>query len=188
MRRRRDRTIFDRIVEHYVTSRDFNGLYMSKPTWTRRDRCAVGRLVREGMVQVVSEADYLNPHIRPWASKRSISDQLADIDAVQTGMALCLYPTRRGMEERPELALWPIEPYRQRLAAGGGTLELGYFTVDVIEQYRTTPATTTGRATSRCTSASPTRRTWTSTRMRGTRSPGCGSASHTTSRRSVPTE
>lgn len=109
---RRRKRLFDRIVEHYVTSRDFNGLYVSSSTFTRRDVRAVRRLVREGKVQVVSENDFSNPHIRPWGSKRSIEDRLADVDAVDTGMTLCLYPTSLGMEGRLELGLWRGEPYR----------------------------------------------------------------------------
>lgn len=37
--------------------------------------------MQDGLVQVVTDEDYLNMHIRPWASQRSIAAQVADLNA-----------------------------------------------------------------------------------------------------------
>lgn len=36
-------------------------------------------LLEPCLLQVVSEEDYMNPHIRPWPSRRSLDDQVASI-------------------------------------------------------------------------------------------------------------
>jgi len=64
--------IFNRIVERYRNSRDFNGLHFLGET--EGTRAAVIALVRDDLVQVVSEEDYPNPHIRPWPSRRSLDE------------------------------------------------------------------------------------------------------------------
>lgn len=137
--RRARRKILDDVIEHYVTSGDFNGLALRPSTLTQRQLRHVRRLVADGHLQVVSEADFINPHIRPWASKRSVEDQVADVDNLSDTMHLCLYPTPAAMAGRAELETFLEEPYRHRLASGRGTLDLAYFTVDVIEQYRNDP-------------------------------------------------
>ena len=133
------RRVLDRVVGQYITSGDFNGFHVTKSTLSSGELVAVRNLVRDGQLQVVGDADYLNPHIRPWASKRTIEEQLADLDRIANGTTLCLYPTPAAMASRPEAKLWPDQPYRERLAEGHGTLDLAYFKVDVVEQYRNDP-------------------------------------------------
>jgi hypothetical protein len=50
------------VLKFYGSSPDFNGLYLTGEDRARTS--AAVELVREGMVQVVSQEDYLNPHIR----------------------------------------------------------------------------------------------------------------------------
>jgi hypothetical protein len=127
------------VVFAYVESGDFNGFRVDATTFSEHQLDDARRLVAAGVLQVVTEEDYPNPHIRPWASRRTREDQIADLGRVGDGRTVCLYPTSEAMEGRPELLLWPNEPYRQRLAAGAGTLDLAYFSVDVIEHYRNDP-------------------------------------------------
>jgi hypothetical protein len=131
--------VLDMVVSAYIESGDFNGLRVDATTFSQEQLEEARRLVGAGLLQVVSQQDYLNPHIRPWASRRTLEDQVADLGRVGDGGSACLYPTPEAMEGRPELLRWPDEPYRQRLAAGAGTLELAYFSVDVIEHYRNDP-------------------------------------------------
>ncbi len=43
-------------------------------------------LVRAGLVQVVSGEDWMNPHIRPWASRRSAESQ---VESLRSGQRVC---------------------------------------------------------------------------------------------------
>lgn len=131
--------LLDTIVAFYVESGDFNGLPVDSETLTSAQIDEARRLVQDGFVHVVTGEDYLNMHIRPWASQRTVEAQVTDLDEVGSRATACLYPTVQAMEGRPEPGRWPDEPYRRRMAAGAGTLELAYFSVDVIEQYRNDP-------------------------------------------------
>jgi hypothetical protein len=134
-----ERSVLDEVIEFYLNSGDFNGFYVSEGRLSKPDIKEVARLVRAGLLQVVGDSDFLNPHIRPWPSKRTLDDQLADVAALEGGRTFCLYPTAKAMEGRQELSRFDKEPYKHRLAAGAGTLEVAYFSVDVIEQYRNDP-------------------------------------------------
>lgn len=131
--------LLDTIVAFYVESGDFNGLPVTNETLTVAQVDEARRLVQDGLVQVVTGEDYPNMHIRPWPSRRSIEVQVADLDEVGNRADACLYPTPKAMEGRPEPDRWAEEPYQRKMAAGAGTLELAYFSVDVIEQYRNDP-------------------------------------------------
>jgi hypothetical protein len=127
------------ITDFYRDSRDFNGLYFKGSNAEERD--AAMELVRDGLVQVVeSEVDYLNPHIRPWPSRRSIDEQIESIrnlDGEKYGG--CLYPTPLALKKPGTRRAHRGQPFRQALAKGRGTLELAYFSFDVLEQYRNDP-------------------------------------------------
>ena len=127
------------IVDRYIESGDFNGLYVRSGLLRTRQIKHLHRLVTDGLVQVVGDQDYPNFHIRPWASRRSIEEQLLDIASIESGGEFCLYPTPKAMLGRSEVESWPDEPYRRRLGEGHAALDLAYFTVDVIEQYRNDP-------------------------------------------------
>lgn len=129
----------ERVVAHYLSSRGYNGLrvdHEDRP-WSR----AASTLRRKGLIEVISERDYPNPHIRPWPCRRSPEKQLDDIRGAMsgTGPAVCLYPTAAALVSRPEVAALKDEPFRQRLASGSGGLDLAFFRLDVLEPYRNDP-------------------------------------------------
>ncbi|MFI6021294.1 hypothetical protein ACIBCP_27150 [Streptomyces sp. NPDC051287] len=130
--------LLDKIVDQYLDSGDFNGYFFhEEPEEVRHT--AVG-LLDDGLIEVVSEADYPNPHIRPWPTRRPVEQQRDDIDNSGTEHgAICLYPTAKALEGRLDAQLHHDEPYRRRLAEGRGTLELAYFRFDVLESYRNDP-------------------------------------------------
>lgn len=130
--------LLDRIIDHYRSSNDFNGLrFMGE---REEERAAAAALVRDGRVQVVSEADYPNPSIRPWPSRRSLDQQvesIAELDGNDYG--LCLYPTPLVLSKPSTRRAYRGQPFRQAMAKGKGALELAYFSFDVLEQYRNDP-------------------------------------------------
>ncbi len=122
-------------------SRDFNGLALRADTPAARIDEAID-LTRRGLIQVVTGEDYLNPHIRPWQSRRTVESQVASLVALAAGElsgAACLYPTAAGMKGVRLPKRYLGRPYEQELAKGRGVLELAYFTTDVLEPYRNDP-------------------------------------------------
>ncbi len=136
-------TTLKEIVNFYLGSRDFNGLpvYAGRPTDLHMP--SIRKLVEARLIQVVSASDYPNPHIRPWASRRSIDSQIVDLLAMKKPARgeldrVCLYPMRKALMPAVK-GKWQDQPFRRRMAQGGGTLELAYFSTDVIEPYRNDP-------------------------------------------------
>lgn len=130
--------VLEDIIAFYLNSRDFNGFAVYGAADIDID--AVIDLVHKGLVQVVSDEDFLNPHIRPWKSRRSTEDQVDSLRRVKVGEYMaCLYPTDFAMKGYDFGDRYKNLPYRQRMAEGKGSLELAYFRYDVLEAYRNDP-------------------------------------------------
>jgi hypothetical protein len=136
----------DRVVKFYLNGDDFNGLpIMAKDPTPDEIWPVIEELVTEGEIQVVTNRDFPNPHIRPWSSRRTIADQIESVELIRSGNnaieedRVCLYPTPRAMLGRLDHSLYVDEPYRRELAKGNGDLELRYFTFDAMEGYRNDP-------------------------------------------------
>ncbi len=100
-------------------------------------RDAAAELIRDGLIQAVSTKDFLNPHIRPWQSRRSIEDQTDEIRALTPESdTVCLYPTKLGMKGVRLPKRLMERPFERMMAKGQGTLELAFFQMDVLEAYR----------------------------------------------------
>jgi hypothetical protein len=130
--------LLKRIIDHYLKSRDFNGLYFHNETDDLRNEAK--DLVSNELVQVVSEDDYLNPHIRPWPSRRTIDEQITSIEMLpDSEYGVCLYPTPKALASRRLSSKLSEQPFRKAMAKGKATLELAYFAFDVLEGYRNDP-------------------------------------------------
>lgn len=129
----------EEIVKFYLASRDFNGLPFDGKN--EADKEAVIELIRDEKVQVVADGvDYLNPHIRPWKSKRSVDDQIRSIKELGVdSYPVCLYPTAEALKGVRSPRRFANQPFAKDMAKGRGTLELAYFSFDVLEQYRNDP-------------------------------------------------
>lgn len=127
------------IIYRYLNSGDFNGLYVPGDVGPDRRREAI-ELVRAGLVQVVSEADYMNPHIRPWPSRRSADDQIRSLKSLKPkSYGVCLYPMPAAMKGVRLSKRFADRPFERAMAMGRGTLELACFAIDVLEPYRNDP-------------------------------------------------
>lgn len=130
--------LLKRVIDQYLKSGDFNGLYFHEATGTEREEAI--DLTRQELLQVVGEEDYPNPHIRPWPSLRSIEEQVASIEALpKNRYGVCLYPTPKALKGRRLSTKLADQPFRKAMAKGRGTLELAYFNFDVLEVYRNDP-------------------------------------------------
>lgn len=133
-----DAGLLKRVIRYYFATGDFNGLYLDANSDDLM-QSAIG-LTRRGLLQVVSEEDYPNPHIRPWPYRRSISQQVASIEALSAGgYGLCLYPTPQALRSQRVPQRFAGQPYRHAMAKGRGSLELAYFSFEVLEVYRNDP-------------------------------------------------
>lgn len=126
------------VLERYRTSRDFNGLYFNPDSDDLRAEAI--ELTKKGLVQVVSEDDYPNPHIRPWPSKRTVEQQVESIMGLQSdSFGLCLYPTPNALKKYRVRNKFTNQPYSLDMSMGKGTLELAHFRFEVLEPYRNDP-------------------------------------------------
>ncbi|MTD13926.1 hypothetical protein GIS00_08215 [Nakamurella sp. YIM 132087] len=128
------------VSDRYLQSGDFNGLHLHTNVQTSVVDVAKG-LVADGKLQVmVAEVDYPNPHIRPWPSRRTIESQLESLDELaKPGYGVVLYPTPLAMRGVRVPARLKGSPFGAAMAKGRGSLELAYFSFDVLEPYRNDP-------------------------------------------------
>ncbi|WP_260980466.1 hypothetical protein [Microbacterium paludicola] len=124
------------VRERYIGSGEFNGLHI-RAKLVEPTRAPAIELLNAGLIEVMTGADYMNIHIRPWPSRRSVDDQIQDIkDLDSADYGVCLYPTTAGMKGVRLPSKLNGRPYARAMARGKGTLELAYFQFDVLEQYR----------------------------------------------------
>jgi hypothetical protein len=124
------------VRKRYLNSSNFNGMHVCGAA-VEEVRSAGIDLVRAGLLQVVTGADYMNIHIRPWPSRRSVDEQVQDLESLTSeDYGVCLYPTVTGMKGVRLPARMAGRPYARAMARGKGTLELAYFEFTVLEQYR----------------------------------------------------
>lgn len=130
--------LLDGVIAQYLDSRDFNGLRYVPPSPEGLEAAAA--LVRNGLVEVVSEEDFPNPHIRPWTTRRTIDAQVESLRRAMAGeIGLCLYPKAAALVSRVPDTLFLESPFSRRLALGAGQLDSAFFRFDVLEQYRNDP-------------------------------------------------
>jgi hypothetical protein len=135
---RESRDLLEEVLARYLGSGDFNGLFIRG---SDARGAAAENLIRQGLVEVIGENDFPNPHIRPWKSRRSVDEQVASLEEALAGenYGVCLYPSSAALADREELKALADRPYRQRLAAGAGQLDVAFFRTDVLESYRNDP-------------------------------------------------
>jgi hypothetical protein len=127
------------VRDKYLTSPEFNGLHIDA-TFDKPLLSAAADLVRAGLVQVMSGDDYLNIHIRPWPSRRSVESQVSSLEALSDGdYGVALYPTELGMKDVDLPEQFAGRPYDEAVARGRGVLETAFFDLGVLEPYRNDP-------------------------------------------------
>lgn len=123
------------VIDQYLNSGEFNGLAVGE---SARSHTNAEKLIRDGLVQLVTSTDYLNTHIRPWV-RHDVDRQATELTRVAEGtLTGCLYPTPRALEAHAP-ALTYTHPYRDRMTMGGGTLELAFFDLAALEGYVNDP-------------------------------------------------
>jgi hypothetical protein len=67
-------SLLHEVLEFYLKSPHFNGFHLRDADEATRG--AAAELVKAGLLEVISDKDYPNAHIRPWPSRRTQDDQL----------------------------------------------------------------------------------------------------------------
>jgi hypothetical protein len=131
------RDLLKAVKKRYVKSRDFNGLHIRPDRTSSGEIQAAVELVEAGLVQVVSPADYMNIHIRPWPSRRTPAMQIEELRELSAGdYGVALYPMAKAMKHVKLPAKYDDAPFSRAMARGRSTLEVAFFSSDVLEGYR----------------------------------------------------
>ncbi|BAJ74526.1 hypothetical protein MTES_1562 [Microbacterium testaceum StLB037] len=131
------RELLARVKKRYLGSRDFNGLHVSRRESSDTVLDAAIELVDAGLVQVVGPSDYMNIHIRPWPSRRTVSDQILELrELTENEYGVALYPMAKAMKGVRLPKKYEQAPFSRAMARGRSTLEVAYFSTDVLEGYR----------------------------------------------------
>lgn len=131
------RDLLKAVKKRYLKSPDFNGLHIRFSPSSSDEIQAAVELVEVGLVQVVGLDDYMNIHIRPWPSRRTPLmqvEELRELSADDYGVAL--YPMAKAMKQVKLPARYDDAPFSRAMARGRSTLEIAYFSPDVLEGYR----------------------------------------------------
>jgi hypothetical protein len=113
--------LLDRVTKQYLNSGDFNGLYVAPGTGIDLD--AAEALIRGGQLEAITSDDFPNPHIRPWANRTPVDDQVAAVGAALngSGAGVCLYPTAAVLADHRRTGNLSDRPYTERLAKAPGS-------------------------------------------------------------------
>lgn len=124
--------VLDEIVKYYITSHDFNGL----PVYNMRhyDYKILCKLIDEGLIEVLSEKEVINPHIKGFDFNIPIEQQKENISK-KTNYSV-LYPTRKALESVP---LDYTKPYSVLMQKGEKQFKIIYFNIEILERYVNNP-------------------------------------------------
>lgn len=131
------RELIKKVKRRYLNSRDFNGLHIRRDRTADAELEAAVELVEAGLVQVVGHSDYMNIHIRPWPSRRTSIEQIAELrELTDDDYGVALYPLAKAMESVKLPKRYEDAPFARAMARGRSTLEVAFFGADVLEGYR----------------------------------------------------
>ncbi len=125
-------TVLNEIINYYIESDDFNGL--SVYNMKNYDYNILCELIDEGLIEVLSEKEVVNPHIKGFDFIIPINQQKENI-AKNTNYSV-LYPTKKALESIP---LDYRKPYSLLLQKGVKQFKIIYFNIEILERYFNNP-------------------------------------------------
>lgn len=129
--------LLETVKHRYLDSQDFNGLHIATQRNSAEEVTSAIELAKAGLVEVIGESDYINIHIRPWPSKRSVAVQVQELRSLSDDdYGVCLYPTTSAMESVELPKRFEDSPFGRAMARGRSTLEIAFFSSDILESYR----------------------------------------------------
>jgi hypothetical protein len=136
-----DDAIVSKATEHYLKSKDFNGLpvreLFSDEASREVVRSALRRLVESQKISLEFGTRHPNPHIKAFSAP-SAKDQITELTNSNLEHA-CVYPTPEILAAAVNTQEVQDRPFTLRLMLGEGALDFHAFDVSVLETYRNDP-------------------------------------------------
>lgn len=125
-------TVLNEIINYYIKSHDFNGL----PVYNMEhyDYNILCKLIDQGLIEVLSEKEVINPHIKGFDFTIPTNQQKENI-AEKTNYSV-LYPTRKALESVP---LDYTKPYSVLMQKGEKQFKIIFFNIEILERYVNNP-------------------------------------------------
>lgn len=125
-------SVLNEIIEYYLSSRDFNGL----PIYNMKhyDYKILCELIEESLIEVLSEKEVINPHIKGF--DLNIPVQLQKENISKKSNYSVLYPTKKALESVP---LDYTKPYTILMQKGEKQFKIVYFNIEILERYANNP-------------------------------------------------
>ena len=116
------------IIRFYLDSQDYNGLSISNiQDFDVRDLVS---LINDGLVEVITFNEWMNPNIRAYTNNTSIKTQTGYLQ--DENVNSFLFPTEKALKNEVETS---EKPYTSELKHGKPQLEVRYFSPEIIESY-----------------------------------------------------
>ena len=124
--------VLERIIRHYLSSNDYNGLPMY--SMEKYDIDILCQLIEENLIEVLSSDDVTNPHIK--ALDLDI-DKAKQIEHLRSCAECCvLYPTSHALEA---IDFDYSMPYSSLMRKGAQQFDIIYFDIEILERYANNP-------------------------------------------------
>lgn len=124
--------MLQRIIDKYLNSRDYNGLPMYEIGNFNEEE--IVDLIKKGLIEVISEREAMNPHIRGFQLNLSIDQQIENIRYGERHT--CLYPTKDALKFVDYDA---SKPYTSAMRRGANQFDIIFFDVEILERYMNNP-------------------------------------------------
>jgi hypothetical protein len=125
-------SVLNEIIQYYLSSHDFNGL----PLYHMKNYdCEIlHNLIDEGLIEVLSEREVINPHIKGFNLNIPKEQQKENISREANHSVL--YPTKKALESVPADY---TRPYSIMMQKGEKQFKIIYFNIEILERYANNP-------------------------------------------------
>ncbi len=130
--------LLEEIVNYYLKSRDFNGIPLDLllKNQNREGIDALKRLVRNGLVEVISDA-WDNPCIKRLPARETAKQ--IEVLEIKPAEPAFLYPTKKHMRTVIDPRLYQDRPFTRLLAQANPQIEPMFFELSVLDRYQSDP-------------------------------------------------
>ncbi|MDM0787962.1 AAA family ATPase [Clostridium perfringens] len=124
--------VLNEIIEYYLNSKDFNGvpLYRMK----NYDYDILCKLIDENIIEVLSDSEVINPHIK--GMKLNIPKEKQKINIKNRENYSVLYPTKEALKN---INIEYTSPYTEIMQRGENQFKIIYFDIEILERYINNP-------------------------------------------------
>lgn len=124
--------ILKEIIEHYLNSPDYNGLPVYNLSVYSKETLV--QLIDEGNIEILSDFDVLNPHIKGFDITTDKATQKKNIASPQKNAVI--YPTQQALHGIPADH---TAPYSHIMRSGSPQFRVVYFDIEILERYVNNP-------------------------------------------------